>query len=633
MKTAFNPYLAVAALACAIVVNSLHAQPLVLTGTSYSQDFDEVGIALPDGWTVRTGASASDLGSVASFSSAHKNWTTTTGSFANYASVVSNDSTNFLGNESFETQTNALDRAAGVRQTGAFGDPGAAFVLRIQDTLGFGGFEVSLDFQNLSPQGRTTVWTLDYGIGNTPTSFTPLGTYTNWGTNTIFGVFGRTNQTFSFGTALNNQPENVWIRIAALSPTTGTQSRGTFAIDNFSLSWSNVSITTEPPQITSQPQSRTNEVGTTAAFTVGAIGTAPLIYQWKKGETDVFDGPTPDGSTISGSSTATLTISSVRTNDAGNYSVRIHNSAGETNSEAATLTVVAVAPVVTNIAYLRTLMDPVDYTPTDTTTLFTAEGVVTTPVNLTTSGNAQFYMQDATAGIVVFVLGGSSIRPAQGDLVRVTGPLGQFNGLFELNLNAATFTHSVEILSSGNPVPAPIPLDLATLSNFPVMESSIEGSLVIVSNVFLQGAGGNFASGANYHATNLLGQVALQFVRIDTRALDVIGQPIPEFAASIKGVMGQFTSGPPFTGGYQLFLTQPGDLIAGTPPVPAVELTIVRDGHSVTLSWPDAAYSLQGAPAVTGTYTNIPGANSPYPVQTVGDGGYFRLIKEEILNQ
>lgn len=628
MKIIFNPALVATVVACATIVNSLHAQPLALTGTSYSQDFNAVDIALPDGWTVRTGASASELGTVAPFSSGHKNWTTTSGSFANYASVVSNNETNFVGGELFETQTNALDRAAGVRQTGAFGDPGAAFALRIQDTLGFGGFEVSLDFQNLSPQGRTTVWTLDYGIGNSPTSFTPLGTYTNWGTNTILGVFGRTNQTFFFGSALNNQPENVWIRIAALSPTTGSQSRGTFAIDNFSLSWSNVSITTEPPQIISQPQSRTNAVGTTATFTVGVIGTAPFMYQWRKGVTDVFDGPTPGGSTISGASTATLTISSARTDDAGNYSVYIQNSVDDTNSEVATLTVVMAAPVKTNIAYLRTLMDPVDYTPTDRTTLYTAEGVVTTPVNLTTSGNAQFYMQDATAGIVVFVLGGSSIRPAQGDLVRVTGPLGQFNGLFELELNAATFTHSVEILSSGNPVPEPIPLALATLSNFSEMESSIEGSLVIVSNVFLQGAGGNFASGGNYHVTNLNSQVALQFLRIDTRVLDVIGQPIPEFAASIKGVVGQFTSGPPFTGGYQLFLTQPGDLVAGTPPSepPSVSLTIVRDGDNVILSWPDAAYSLQAASAVTGTYTNIPSASSPHPFPISGGEQYFRLV-------
>src|SRR6185295_17141223 len=65
-----------------------------------------------------------------------------------------------------------------------------------------------------------------------------------------------------------------------------------------------------------------------------------------------------------------------------------------------------VAQTVTNIAYLRTLVDGVTYAPTDTTNLYTAEGVVTTHTNLTTAGNALFYIQDNTAGISVVVGGG-----------------------------------------------------------------------------------------------------------------------------------------------------------------------------------------------------------------------------------
>lgn len=575
--------------AVAFSLCNMSAQTLVLSGTNYTENFNSLaeGFGLPNAWTVRTNATASSLGALVAFTSAHKNWDSTTGSFANYASVTNNDGNRFTGTESLTIQTNALNRAAGIRQTGSFGDPGAAFVLRVDNTVGFGNFQAALDFENLSPQGRSTVWTVDYAVGNTPSAFTSVGTYTNLNTNSA-GVFGHTNLSFSFGTALNNQSENVWIRVAARSGSTGSGSRSTFAIDNFSLIWTNVSTEAQPPSITTQPLSRTNTAGTSASFTVGVAGTAPFTFQWKKEGADIFDGPTASGSVISGATTAALNISALRVADAGNYSVSITNSVGGTNSQAAVLTVINPTPIVTNIAHLRTRMDAVDFSPSDTTNLYAAEGIVTTPVNLTSVDHAQFYLQDATAGIAVFVSGGSTIRPAQGDRVKVTGPLGHFNGLFELNLVAANFTHSVEILSNSNALPTPALFNFATLTDVPVMEASVEGSLLVISNVFLQGGGaGNFVSGGNYNMTNLNGQIGA--LRIDTRALNVIGQPIPQFASSIKGVMGQFDGTSPFTSGYQFFLTTYSDLVAGTPPTTSVTLSFGIVGASLEISWPTSA--------------------------------------------
>src|SRR5262245_55149434 len=76
------------------------AQLLTLTGTNYSENFDGVGSGLPAGWSVRTGASASALGTSASFSSVAAAWkTATAGVFANFASVTNNDGTMFVSTE------------------------------------------------------------------------------------------------------------------------------------------------------------------------------------------------------------------------------------------------------------------------------------------------------------------------------------------------------------------------------------------------------------------------------------------------------------------------------------------------------------------------------------------------------
>ena len=92
------------------------------------------------------------------------------------------------------------------------------------------------------------------------------------------------------------------------------------------------------PTITTQPSATSVTAGTAASFTVAASGTAPLTYVWRK-----------DGTAIAGATSATYTIASVATGDAGSYTVVVTNSAGSATSNAAALTVTAAltAPTVT----------------------------------------------------------------------------------------------------------------------------------------------------------------------------------------------------------------------------------------------------------------------------------------------
>ena len=91
-----------------------------------------------------------------------------------------------------------------------------------------------------------------------------------------------------------------------------------------------------PPTITTQPADTSVIAGNSAAFTITATGANPLSYQWRK-----------NGTNIAGATAATLTLASVTTADAANYSVVVSNSAGSATSVSAVLTVQLPPTIVT----------------------------------------------------------------------------------------------------------------------------------------------------------------------------------------------------------------------------------------------------------------------------------------------
>src|SRR5208282_3263094 len=94
---------------------------LTLTGTNYFQNFDGLDSGLPAGWSARTNATATGIGTLTDSSSSRTHWSSTSGQFANYPSTASNSGTNFLGSESTTIQDACNNRALGVRQIGTFG--------------------------------------------------------------------------------------------------------------------------------------------------------------------------------------------------------------------------------------------------------------------------------------------------------------------------------------------------------------------------------------------------------------------------------------------------------------------------------------------------------------------------------
>jgi plastocyanin len=96
-----------------------------------------------------------------------------------------------------------------------------------------------------------------------------------------------------------------------------------------------VNLPTVPPAFTTQPASQTVTAGAAVTFTSAASGSPAPTFQWKK-----------NGTNISGATSASYTIASAATADAGTYTVVATNTVGSATSSNAMLTVNA-APAFT----------------------------------------------------------------------------------------------------------------------------------------------------------------------------------------------------------------------------------------------------------------------------------------------
>jgi len=375
-------------------------------------------------------------------------------------------------------------------------------------------------------------------------------------------------QDLSAITALNGV-STVYFRVALASLTnaggTNAPSTGTSRVDNFTVT----GTIPGTPAITLQPQNVSAYKGDSANFSVTAGGTAPLAYQWyytnSVGTNKLVDGSSGYGvGAITNSATNTsVTLTYVDPAQAGGYFVVVTNSIGSITSSVANLTVSIRTPIPTTIYAIRTNQTAAWF-PADTTNLYTVTGTVFTPFNMTAATSREFYIEDTTGeGISVFV-GGGTFLPNQGDSVTVTGPIGQFDGLLEFNMSAGNPTHSVTVNSSGNPLPTPKYFDFASLTNIAFVETNVEGSLVVVSNVFLQEPNvAGFVSAADVVMTNA--NVVKLNLFVNAGANDVIASTVPPFASSVIGVFGQYTTASPATNSYELDILQYAGLVSGTP--------------------------------------------------------------------
>jgi len=204
-------------------------------------------------------------------------------------------------------------------------------------------------------------------------------------------------------------------------------------------------------------------------------------------------------------------------------------------------TVDDITPAVTISTIAAARLNDANGYPVNIDQMFTLEGVITASSQFSapTSGGPAF-MQDATGGIALFDSPVTMFGNI-GDMVRVTGWVGFYNGLTQIvDHPVSGAAPTVEILSTGNTFDA---LEITQ------MNEDNEGEFVVMYNCYFV-LTGSFTGNTNYQVVTALGDTIIVRVDQDT---NIPGNSIPEGMVDIKGLVQQFDSSSPYFSGYQLF--------------------------------------------------------------------------------
>lgn len=155
---------------------------------------------------------------------------------------------------------------------------------------------------------------------------------------------------------------------------------------------------------------------------------------------------------------------------------------------------------------------------------------------------------DATGSIDLFghLPTGDLYVPTIGDKIGAAGTYSPFDAIPEI----ATLT-SLSKVSSGNAVPAPIPVTTSQLAGITSSSYNYLGHNLLLQNVEFSGASGNFPTHANgtYTLTDLAGNNPLtlyQWASSYSTAGALGGTPVPTGAVNVEGIVDLFDGSPEF---------------------------------------------------------------------------------------
>ncbi len=243
MKTQNPPFSPLRTLSLAIVIagalsSTASATTVNIGAGTYTENFNTLAVNQEPapGWDIRLGASDSSIGTFASRRrllafGAPVAWSDQGGGSRNLSS------NNIPQTSDAAAQAANPNRALGFSQSFTLGNPGAAFNFNFSST-GILMDSVTIDLLLLNDVANSTTFSLGYGLGANPTSFTTLAT---WSDLDVAGGWGSTTFTFDradFGSDLDDQSQ-AWFRVFAVTTVNQDGSAENafdqVAVDNFSV--------------------------------------------------------------------------------------------------------------------------------------------------------------------------------------------------------------------------------------------------------------------------------------------------------------------------------------------------------------------------------------------------------------
>lgn len=484
-------------------LGTLQAQ-ITLTGTSYTENFDGIGTGFPTGWMVKLHATSTTLGTDTVMNTAKTKWNSTTKGVFNYASAdgltAASDSA---------AQANATDRALGIRQTGAVGDPGAAFTMQIANTTDMNTFSMSFKLQSLDASSpRTTTWKVQYATGANPSTFTDLTT-TPIVLTTGGSTWSNTDVNISFGALLDNQAGPVWIRVVTLTASaTPSGNRPSTAIDDVTLNWSNGAATTvAAPNFTPGTGTYYNSVNVTLSSSTAG---AEIRY--------TLDGSTPDAS-------STLYATPILINTVGATTIKaIGIKTGLTNSSISSATYTITTPTnCANIAELKTKT-------ADNTTIYALTGEVL--MTFKQANRNQKFVQDATGAILIDDAQGiiTSVYNIGDGITGITGKLTTYFGMYQF----VPIQDPGTATTTGNTIPV-LDVTIAEMLDS-VSFKQHQSKLIRLNDAKFTDANGTIAFAVNKKYRITSGSTTDSTFKTSFYTADYITSPIPLGTGTITGI-------------------------------------------------------------------------------------------------
>ncbi|HOY57972.1 MAG TPA: immunoglobulin domain-containing protein [Verrucomicrobiota bacterium] len=328
------------------------------------------------------------------------------------------------------------------------------------------------------------------------------------------------------------------------------------------------------PQIVTHPLGQTVAEGSTVTLSANASGSAPLTFQWSK-----------DGALIPGATGLTLTIENATYEQSGTYTFTAQNAFGAATSNPA-FVCVCLRPVP---GIFGTGLNPAG--------ALLGDNEVDPHYTLTASADWQYPGPDA---ITV-----NAVWPIQAGVWALNGPNSRWISA------QADQSATVGNLPGDYTYRTTFDLTGVDLAKFQLIGGWASDNVGL--DIVLNGTSTGLQNTAQFPILTAFTLTTGFVSGVNTLDFTVNNAPDP--------------NNPETPGPTGLRVDLKGYLVLDAP-AGKPTLTVARDGANITVSWTPATATqeLQSAPAVTGPWTKITGATSPYATTASDSAKFFRVV-------